>query len=66
MKNDNDSRVAIANILLDNLEKYRPKILDIIVEHWAHPNRNDFGDVLEYLENLGEINPFDSSKYEQQ
>ena len=56
MENTNENRVKIANILLDDLENYRPKVLDIIVEHFAHHQRNDFMDVIEYLEDKGEIN----------
>jgi len=62
MTNNKINRTKVANILLDDIEKHRPKILEIILEHWAHHSRNDFGDVLEHLEDTGDLNPFDKSK----
>lgn len=62
MTNNEINRKKVANLMLDDLEKHRGKILEIILEHWAHHRRNDFGDVLEHLEDLGDLNPFEKPR----
>lgn len=61
MQNNSNNRLKVANLMLDDLKRHREKILEIILEHWTHHRRNDFGDVLEHLENIGEINPFEKT-----
>jgi len=62
MTNNNKNQLIIANIIIDNADKYRAHLVDLILHNWNGPKLHDFQDVLEFLEDQGECNPFDNTK----
>lgn len=58
----NEQQLEVANIIIDNADKYRAHLIDLLLHTWNGPTLYDFQDVLEFLEDDGQINPFDNTK----
>lgn len=48
MINNNENRLRVAEILISN-QQCKAHLVDLITKLWAHHNREDFDNVVEFL-----------------